>query len=534
MEKLIQSYEVTRQIGAGGMATVFMGRHPALDRPVAIKVVKGDHRDKVKRFEREAVLSASLRQENLPAIYDYFIDARNNHCLVMEYVEGIDVSEILKQQGPMPPYVAAIILREAARGLEHLHEKGILHRDIKPSNVRLSKDGQIKLMDFGIAKQEETDTSKNLTSTGIIIGTPSYMSPEQASGDRLTLQSDLFSLGIMMYELLTGRKPFVADSNLTLITLIAQCRFTPLSEVRPDVPRALVQIVHKCMSKDLGERYDQAGSLIRDLNTYLESISQAQIKRVLIDYYGSVHGKEKADLGRFFQMTGQDIERTDESFKLDITSRSTRRRRRRGILIAGSLALLVIGWLAAQTWLLPWWNGESYGSVKLDVRSSLAGLLADARVYLNEEEWPARGNLDGPVTLQSFRPGRNSVKVRFPLLYQTYEFNFNLDRADETRQFTLDLDKLMGVLDYYRPENRRIGLVADTKPPGAFVYLNNDFHNVFTKTPSPQTWPNIKPGRHRVTFQKDGFRTVELERFFAPNETVVLNVELQPVPAKPR
>ncbi|NUM79173.1 serine/threonine protein kinase [bacterium] len=537
MENLIQSYEITKQIGSGGMATVFMGRHPSLDRQVAIKVVKGDNRDKVKRFAREAVLSAALKQENLPAIYDYFVDAQKNHYLVMEYVDGIDVSDIIKTRGFVPHYAAVMIAREVARGLEHMHEKGIIHRDIKPSNVRLSKDGQVKLMDFGIAKQEDEEAHKNLTSTGIIIGTPSYMSPEQASGDKLTTQSDIFSLGTMMYEMLTGKKPFSADSNLTLITLIAQGRYEPLDRSQVSIPKPLIRIVDRAMSKNLDSRYQHIGLVIKDLNQYLQSISQSQLLHFLMQYYLTLTSKNKnPDFSPFAKLphvadTPEHNEPPDELSTGEYIAKfydKGKRKKKIAIAAAVTLIITVVTWL---TWKGLWpfdFNGPAFGNVNLSLKSDKTDVLNDVRIYVNDNEWPRSGNFDGKATLNHFQKGRNALRIKFPILYQNYEYNFTLEKENESKDVTLDLDKLSALLDAYRGESRRLGFAVNTDPAGAFVYIDNDFKNIFAKTPSPLTWPNIRATFHKISIQKDGFRTVEIERPFSPNELLNIHVDLVP------
>lgn len=536
MENLIQSYEITKQIGSGGMATVFMGRHPSLDRLVAIKVVKGDNRDKVKRFAREAVLSAALKQENLPAIYDYFVDAQKNHYLVMEYVDGIDVSDIIKTRGNVSHFVAVMIAREVARGLEHMHEKGIIHRDIKPSNVRLSKDGQVKLMDFGIAKEEDEEAHKNLTSTGIIIGTPSYMSPEQASGDKLTTQSDIFSLGTMMYEMLTGKKPFSADSNLTLITLIAQGRYEPLDRAHVAIPKGLIKIVDRAMSKNLDTRYQHIGLVIKDLNQYLQSISQSQLLHFLMQYYSAVTVKDKNPNLDFFSKlphvsdTPQPTDAPDElSTGEYIAKFYNRGKRRKRIVVAAVTAIMavVVAWFG---WNGQWldFDGSAFGSVNLSLKSDKADVLNDVRIYVNDKEWSHSDNFDGKATLNHFQKGRNALRIKFPLLYQNYEYNFTLEKETESKDITLDLDKLSTLLDAYRGESRRLGFAVNTDPAGAFIYLDNDFKNIFAKTPSPLTWPNVRPTFHKISIQKEGFRTVEIERPFSPNELLNIHIDLVP------
>ncbi len=524
MENLIQSYEIVKQIGAGGMATVFMGRHPTLDRLVAIKVVRGDNKDKIKRFEREAILSASMKQENLPAIYDYFMDSQKNHYLVMEYVEGIDVSEIIKSTGPVAPFICAMVAREVARGLEHMHESGIIHRDIKPSNVRLGKDGQVKLMDFGIAKQEDEELQKHLTSTGIIVGTPSYMSPEQASGDKLTIQSDVYSLGTMMYESLTGKKPFAADSNLTLITMIAQGRFEPLDEKHAHIPRGLIAIVHKAMSKNLSARYEHVGLVIKDLNAFLQSISQSQIKTTLAKYYSVIISKDKAletafvnELVKYFSSAVRTEIPDDSKAPVKRTTLWMKR-----VVISTVVAVMILG--PVFYFFLnrgPEPEGVEFGFFNLALKTDKAGLFRDTRVFINEKEIPLTG---GKTTLRSFQKGRNALKIKFPLLYYTYEYNFSFEQDSEVKELALDLDKMSSALDFYRPDNRRIGFFAASEPP-ASVYFDSE-SNPFVKTPSPQTWLGFKPGKHKMLFKKEGFITYGIDRNFTTNEYFHFKVDL--------
>ena len=531
MEKVIQSYEVIKQIGAGGMATVFMGRHPTLDRLVAIKVVKGDNRDKIKRFEREAVLSASLKQENLPSIYDYFMDAQKNHYLVMEYVEGIDVSEILKSTGPLPPAICAMIIREAARGLEHMHENGIIHRDIKPSNVRLGKNGHVKLMDFGIAKEEDEEAQKNLTNTGIIVGTPSYMSPEQASGDKLTVQSDIFSLGTMMYELLTGKKPFAADSNLTLITLIAQGKFESLYHSHPHLPNGIVEIVHKAMSKNLSNRYQHIGVLIKDINNFLQSISQSQIKEYLIQYYSAVTTKgKKIDPAAFeipvnadFTSTAVDLSYSKLSFKP--TLRHLKKYRwlylSAGVMTA---AVLMLIFLYSNDFIF---QEPPFGKVNLNLKSKRVGILHDTRIYINDREYPLNNSFNGIATLDQFQYGRNIIRLRFPVMYSTQELHFSFKDENDTLNFSYDIDKAIEAMDIYPPDNKKIGVNITTVPGGSTLHFNTDIRSSSLKTPYSLGWTGFKTPLQSVILKKENYLTVKIPGPFPQNESLGLHVYLE-------
>jgi serine/threonine-protein kinase len=205
----VGSFRLIEKIGEGGMAIIYKAVQPSLKRTVVIKRLKDPNREIIERFKKEAFVSASFSQENVLAIYD-FIYAHKSYYLVMEFVDGHDLRDIIDFSAPLPPSVAALIIREVAKGIEYTHNKSVIHRDIKPSNILISHHGEIKLIDFGVAKDE---TPSKLTLTGMIVGTPSYMSPEQANGDPLGPQSDIYSLGVLLYEMLTGVKPFLGDTK---------------------------------------------------------------------------------------------------------------------------------------------------------------------------------------------------------------------------------------------------------------------------------------------------------------------------------
>lgn len=532
MENVIQSYEFGKQIGAGGMATVFMGRQPTLNRLVAIKIVKGDNKDKIKRFEREAILSASLKQENLPAIYDYFIDAQKNHYLVMEYVEGIDVSDILKTKGPLPAGICAMIIREAARGLEHMHENGIIHRDIKPSNVRLGKNGQVKLMDFGIAKQEDDGVHRNLTSTGIIVGTPSYMSPEQASGDKLTVQSDIFSLGTMMYELLTCKKPFAADSNLTLITLIAQGKFESLYHSHPQLPPALVEIVHKAMSRNLDKRYQQIGHLIKDLNNFIQAMSQSQIKEYLTKYYVAVISKDKnVEKASFDIPVNADFTSTavDLSYsKLSFSPYLKNIRKYRWIYSSSfvlTAAVLLLFFLYANDVIF---QDPPFGKVNISLKSKRVNILRDTKFFINDREYNRENPVNDFVSLNRFQYGKNTVRIKFPVMYSTQEFHFTIKDETDTLNLSLDIDKTIDALDIYPPDNKKIGLNVTSIPSGSVVYVNSDLKSSALKTPYAQGWAGFKSPVQSLILKKENYLTMKIQGPFPVNESFGLHVFLEP------
>jgi len=268
MADSIGNCEVLEEIGSGGMATVFRAIQQPLGRTVAIKALKPSiavDSQFAKRFEREAHFLASLQHENILHVHD-FVKQDGSMFIIMEHVMGIDVFDLLERVPQLPIEVAAIITLQVARALDYAHFRGIVHRDIKPANIMVSRQGEVKLMDFGIARD---DTMRDLTETGTGLGTPSYMSPEQILGDKLDFRSDVFSLGIVLFQMITGRKPFIEDDSHTVMQKIRLDRYTPPRKLNPSVPRALERIMARCMEKMPANRYGSTQALIDDLMEFL-------------------------------------------------------------------------------------------------------------------------------------------------------------------------------------------------------------------------------------------------------------------------
>ena len=267
----IGNCEILEEIGSGGMATVFKAVQQPLGRTVAIKALKPSiavDSQFARRFEREAHFMASLQHENILHVHD-FLKQDGSMYIVMEYVQGIDLFDLLERRRILPVDVAAIIALSVARALDYAHFRGIVHRDVKPANVMVSRQGEVKLMDFGIARD---DTMRDLTETGTGLGTPSYMSPEQILGDKLDFRSDLFSLGIVLYQMVTGQKPFVEDDSHTVMQKIRLDRYSPPRKLNPLVPRQLEHIMARCMEKMPGNRYGSTQALIDDLVEFLATV----------------------------------------------------------------------------------------------------------------------------------------------------------------------------------------------------------------------------------------------------------------------
>lgn len=292
----IGNCRILSEIGSGGMATVYRAVQEPLGRQVAIKALKPSiamDSQFAKRFEREAHFMASLQHENILHVLDFIKDGQSMY-IIMEYVEGIDLYDLLEKTPRLPVEVAAIIALQTARALDYAHFRGIIHRDIKPANVMISKQGEVKLMDFGIARD---DKLTDLTETGTGLGTPSYMSPEQILGDRLDFRSDLFSVGIVLYQMITGRKPFVEDDARTVMQKIRLDRFTTPRKLNPAVPRQLERILGRCMEKMPANRYPTTQAFIDDLMEFLAARVPMNYNARLVMYLRDVGmlGDEEAE-----------------------------------------------------------------------------------------------------------------------------------------------------------------------------------------------------------------------------------------------
>jgi len=255
---VISSYKIMAKLGEGAMGTVYKGLDFMLDREVAIKVLRPElarYPELVERFRAEAVTLAKLHHANIATLYN-FLRQGDDYFMVMEYVPGETLDALLRRCGALPSQQAVALFAQALEGIARAHKMGIIHRDIKPANVMLTPAGEVKVMDFGIAKA--LNSAQRLTREGRLVGTVEYMSPEQIHGEALDTRSDIYSLGVLLYELLTGRAPFSSTSEFAIMQAHVSAAPLPPRELVPSIPQAVERALLQALAKEPAQRFETA------------------------------------------------------------------------------------------------------------------------------------------------------------------------------------------------------------------------------------------------------------------------------------
>jgi len=267
-------YEILADLGKGAMGVVYRARDPMLDRTVAIKTINmsldpGEMAEYEARFYQEARAAGGLNHPNIVTIHDIG-KSGNLAYMAMEFLEGRELRDLMSPGQPLAPARAVEIAAQVAEGLAYAHQHGVVHRDVKPANIMILHSGMAKITDFGIARMRMAEVR---TQTGVVLGSPRYMSPEQVAGKRAEPRSDVFSLGVILYEMLTGKPPFTGDDVTSIMFQILNLVPPPPSTINPAIPAILDFIVAKALAKPSGDRYPDAAELARDLH---DSLKQAQ------------------------------------------------------------------------------------------------------------------------------------------------------------------------------------------------------------------------------------------------------------------
>jgi len=286
----IGKYQIEDKIAEGGMGSVFRGTHPTLDRPVVLKkLTMSSNEHLIERFRREAKIMMEFSNENIVRVYDHFKSA-SAYYIVQELVDGKSVDILLKKERYLRYDEALYIFYFACKALDYAHKNQVVHRDIKPANILVSKTGEIKLVDFGIA-QSENEEEESLTKEGMSLGTPSYMAPEQYDDSKnVTYKADIYSLGIMLYEMVTGKKPFPGKITPETLLKIQKGKYTPPRKVNPILPSGIDWYIKKCIQPKPQKRVDSVALLLKRLEKWYQSADIDQIRNNLIKI---INGEER-------------------------------------------------------------------------------------------------------------------------------------------------------------------------------------------------------------------------------------------------
>ncbi len=330
-QKVNDRYEVIKSIGEGGMANVYLAKDTILDRNVAIKVLRGDlsgDEKFVRRFQREALSASSLSHPNIVEIYDVGED-NGDYFIVMEYVKGLTLKQLLKKRGKLTVPEVIDIMLQITSAMGVAHDSLIIHRDLKPQNILIEDDGGIKITDFGIAMALN---ATQLTQTNSAMGSVHYFSPEQANGKGATLKSDVYSLGIMMYELLTGSLPFKGDTAVEIALKHLKEPMPSIKDVLPDIPQSVENIIITATAKNPKNRYNNANEMHNDLLTALNKERLNEPKRKLKYSEGNLEEKEIVT----------EIENLDNSFVKQITEEDEDKKNKKIVILSIVFGLLII------------------------------------------------------------------------------------------------------------------------------------------------------------------------------------------------
>ncbi|MDC7232407.1 MAG: serine/threonine-protein kinase [Spirochaetales bacterium] len=390
----IGKYQIQEKIAEGGMGAVFKGTHPTLEKPVVLKKLTFSNNDHlIERFRREAKIMMEFSNENIVRVYDHFKNA-SAYYIVQELVDGKSVDLLLKKERYLRYDEALYIFYHACKALDYAHKNQVVHRDIKPANILLSKSGEIKLVDFGIAQSEEEDDS--LTKEGMALGTPSYMAPEQYDDSRtVTFKADIYSLGIMLYEMVTGKKPFPGKMTPETLLKIQKGKYTAVRKANPALPRSIDWFIRKTIQSNPKKRAESVSMILKKLEKWYRN---SDIDGIREDLICLVNDKERRPGG------------------------TARNKSFRKWLLIPLIALPALGlggyWLYSQGFHYRTVLAESYGGFKLQTEITSPEYHAD-EYHFETAVFPDEEGRIGDSRLATFRYGVAEVKEDGTFLVQS-------------------------------------------------------------------------------------------------------------------
>lgn len=475
----IANYTIQKELSRGPITTVFLATQTALERSVLLKILnvqwKGE-KDLVERFHREAKICARLKHSNIVNIFD-FGTSENSFYLAMEYVEGWNLADFIKQNHPLPLPVILFIFHELLNGIQYAHARGVIHRDIKPANIMIGKEGTVKISDFGLATIADFPA---LTETGGTVGTPAYMSPEQAQGKKLDPKSDLFSLGTTIYEMVCTENPFWGENFADSIQLILNKKQTPLIKKREDTPDWLSDLVRKLLEKNPQKRPSSATEIIQQLKLQGNIPDQS----ILVNFLNDPSGN-----------TGDSERKKSPKFPL------------RNYAIYLFLTLLTV--VAVITLLINQTSGPT-NSIPNNVFSngSEKNILADSIQMVNKQaseiENQQPGKTDPDQAAEKPKTVQHSEQVEEPKDFE----------AEENDRQIAD-----GI-----PKSKEGGIFISTYP-WAKIYINGEYQET-TPLKNPL---QLEAGKYTLKLENPNFKSIEQEITVQPGTIDSANFNLEPL-----
>lgn len=515
-------WAIERKLGQGGMGTVYLARDVELDRMVAIKMMAqhlADNQELVTRFEREARMMARLDHPNLIPVYAVGRH-RNVPFIVMKYLTGNSLADHLKAHGRLPLAEVLSITRQICDGLQCVHDHGVVHRDLKPGNVFLSPEGRVTVLDLGVAH----DTKNVMTRSGVIVGTPRYMSPEQILGRRVDRHSDLYALATVVFEMLTGTPVFAGDSDFSVMKAHIDHAPPDITQIQADLPAGLAPVLKRALAKVPDERFDTAQEFFRALEAGAKTDQAPRRELATPPMTGASPGVPPS-------LAGHEL--------------SAVRRRRAWPYVVGAAVLVVVGVLAATR---PWTMvrddtvlAEARGVVKVtpvpvaetaaEAPPAAAGGAPTPTAPMGTSEVAdTPGGLPTTVELLGVKAGQDDPIVRGTLPAAetpTGQMGRPAVRpgGDEpSKRPTAKRPRVEATPDDALPKEAQVRLVVKVGGVGSWAYVDVDG---VRKGTAPLA-VKVEPGTHRFVFRRDGFTTIERELTVKPGDDTKLTVEMTP------
>ncbi len=548
INRTVRNFQLKELIATGGMAAIYKAVQVSLDRIVAVKILHGhlaQDKNFITRFEREAKAAANLKHENIVNIIDYG-KAEDVYLIAMEYIDGRSLKELVGSVKFMPLDMALSVAYDISTGLAHAHGRGMVHRDIKPANIMIGYDGTVKIADFGLAQAQDLIS---VTITGSIVGTPAYMSPEQATGKKVDNRTDIFSLGVVMYEMITGGKPFCGENYSSVIHEIITVKPPKPLEANPLINKEINDVIEKMLEKDLDHRYHDISEVSEIIHSYSKR-NKLEVSRKQIGGFVSEPGAHFKDLiklrkekhferGLYFMTLGYgkiddaiseftkvlhltpddgeakkhltELKKRKKGTPLPKQKKAVPERRKMSFLPIGIVIVVLIAAVVLFTSLrkrggthvLPDDTIVSFGA--MDIKSTPDSTL----IYVDGKKL----QIVTPALLDSLVTGKHTVKLVKPG-YVEYVKTIEITRGD-TVSLSPVLVKASEPVAYG-------SILVKSRPPGAAVFLDN----VNTSLKTPCTLKNVVEGKHQVKLLKKGYKPKEISRDVTTAKQSTIDVTL--------